>query len=298
LRYITSQQYTEITQERHLNNSCSYPLCPKPPLAPYNPGKKFKISTINRSITEVQGNKEEGYCTRACRVKSEWVRMKLEEAGGVLSRGKGFRVELVEDLGLDLDSVSGLVDPKAQTTETRTSVSSPTTTQISRAGPPTSTNNRPTATPNRQPIIPRLSNPAVTIEPTDLLANLHIHERPTPPSLGPNPPSLAPRPPIVSHQPIHPSTPGTPPPPKKRAPNAIIGEQTKLAQTVLQASKRINPLPQVNPDSEEEGEHEEVEWEREVGLEWGGAGDEEEVGEDGGDLWEVMRAAQEIVDHT
>jgi hypothetical protein len=28
-------------------------------------------------------------------------------------------------------------------------------------------------------------------------------------------------------------------------------------------------------------------------LEWGG-GDVEEVGEDGGDLWEAMRAAQEI----
>jgi len=210
--------------------------------------------------------------------------MKLEEAGGVLSRGKGFRVELVEDLGLDLDSVSGLVDPKVQATakETRTGVSSPTTT---RPGPTTSTNNRPTAPQNRQPVLPRLPTPATT-EPTDLLANLHIHERPTPSIQS------TPRPPIVSHQPIHPSTPGTREP-KKRAPNAIIGEQTKLAQTVLQASKRINPLPQVNPDSEEEGEHEEVEWEREVGLEWGG-GDEDGGGEDGGDLWEAMRAAQEI----
>ena len=218
--------------------------------------------------------------------------MKLEEAGGVLSRGKGFRVELVEDLGLDLDSVSGLVDPKLQTSQTRTGVSSPTTTRLPRAEPSTPTNNRSTATPNRQPIQPRLPTPATT-EPTDLLANLHIHERPTPSSLGPRPALQSnPRPPIVSHQPIHPSTPGTREP-KKRAPNAIIGEQTKLAQTVLQASKRINPLPQVNPDSEEEGEHEEVEWEREVGLEWGG-GDEDGGEEDGGDLWEAMRAAQEI----
>jgi hypothetical protein len=212
-------------------------------------------------------------------VKSDWVRMRLDEAGGVLSRGKGFMVELVEDLGLDLDSVSGLVDsPKT------------TPSQEARVAGSTPTNNRPTVPQNRQPVLPRLPTPATT-EPTDLLANLHIHERPTP-STQSTPPSLTPRPPIVSHQPIHPSTPGTREP-KKRAPNAIIGEQTKLAQTVLQASKRINPLPQVNPDSEEEGEHEEVEWEREVGLEWGG-GDVEEVGEDGGDLWEAMRAAQEI----
>jgi hypothetical protein len=218
----------------------------------------------------------------------------LDEAGGVLSRGKGFNVELVEDLGLDLDSASGLVDPpQVQATGTRTRVSSPTTTRVPRAGPSTPISNRPTAPQNRQPVLPRLSNPATTLEPTDLLANLHIHERPTP-STQSTPPSLTPRPPVVSHQPIHPSTPGTREP-KKRAPNAIIGEQTKLAQTVLQASKRINPLPQVNPDSEEEGEHEEVEWEREVGLEWGG-GDEEEVGEDGGDLWEAMRAAQEMAE--
>ena len=197
-------------------------------------------------------------------MKSEWVRMRLDEAGGVLSRGKGFSVELVEDLGLDLDSVSGLVDPKAQTTEAGTGVSSPTTTRMPRAGPSTPTNNRPTVPQNRQSTLPRLLNPATTLEPTDLLANLHIHERPTP-STPSTPPSLGSRPPVVSHQPLHPSTPGTREP-KKRAPNAIIGEQTKLAQTVLQASKRINPSPQVNPDSEEEGEHEEVEWEREVGL--------------------------------
>jgi hypothetical protein len=51
-------------------------------------------------------------------------------------------------------------------------------------------------------------------------------------------------------------------------------------------------MPQVNPDSEDEGEHEEVEWEREVGLEWGGAGDDD-VGDD---LWEAMRTAREIGD--
>jgi len=219
--------------------------------------------------------------------------MRLDEAGGVLSRGKGFKVELVEDLGLDSDSVSGLVDsPKATPNQERRGAGSSSTTIIPRAGPSTPINARAAAPQNRQPIVPRLPNPATTMEPTDLLANLHIHERPTPQSLGHTPPTLSPRPPIVSHQPIHPSTPGTREP-KKRAPNAIVGEQTKLAQTVLQASKRINPLPQVNPDSEEEGEHEEVEWEREVGLEWGG-GDEQEAGEDGGDLWEAMRAAQEM----
>jgi hypothetical protein len=79
----------------------------------------------------------------------------------------------------------------------------------------------------------------------------------------------------------------------KRAPTSILGEQSKLAQTVLKASKGINPQPQINPDSESEGEHEEVEWEREVGLTWEG---ESEGEGDGGDLWEDMRAAREMVE--
>jgi len=212
--------------------------------------------------------------------------MKLEEAGGVLGRGKGWRVELVEDLDLDLDSVSGIVDAPAKPTVVSTD------TNIRPVRSETSSHLR--QAPSTRPSIPRLPNPAPSIEPIDLLANLHIHERPTPP-LHTTPPASVPRPPVISHKPLHETTPGLTPP-KKRAPTSIVGEQSKLAQTVLQASKRINPIPQVNPDSEEEGEHEEVEWEREVGLGWGqNEEDEGEAGPSGGDLWESMRAAQEMV---
>lgn len=280
LRYIHPSQYELITHERHLNSLCSYPLCARPPAAPFKPGKRFRISTTNRSITEVEGNKEDGYCCKACAVRSRWVYDRLGEAGSVLARGKDWTIELVEDLDLPSRGDSG--SPRA--TEGTASASRHETGDAKAAS-----HTRHAAEPaGSLPAARRnKSDPPAKAEvavPEDLMGDLQIHERPT--SSTATPPSLIP----TSPPPSNPSTKPTTLTPSKRAPNAILGEQSKLAQTVLKASKAINPEPQVNPDSEDEGEHAEVEWEREVGLDWGGGSEGEE------DVWEAMKEAREMAE--
>lgn len=264
-----------ITHERHLNSLCSYPLCPRPPSEPFRSGRRFRISTTNRSITEVEGNKEEGFCSKGCRVRSEWVRRKLEEAGSVLARGgsKDWNIELVEDLDLNLDL------------DLDKSGNRPKTTARAPAAEPT---------PQARIVSPPKAKLSTTVGPAlngspevppDLLAGLTIHERPTPRSAPAPPSTIAPTPAMSLAASSSPSK------TSKRAPSAIMGEQSKLAQTVLKASKAINPEPQINPDSEDEGEHAEIEWEKEMGLGWGGGGGESESE---GDLWQAMREAQEL----
>jgi hypothetical protein len=227
-------------------------------------------------------------------VKSEWVRRKLEESGSVLGRGKGWGIELVEDLDLDLEEVSSVVegrgsgiDKDGQSEKNRGGAGDDVsrmknvdmearyeTLDGARRQSTTPISSKSTLSIPKPPLPP-------TLDPTDLIANLHIHERPTPSS---------PAKPIAKQPPHNSISPLISPAKSKRAPTSILGEQSKLAQTVLKASKAINPVPQVNPDSEEEEEHEEVEWEKEVGLGWG----DDDVEEGGGDLWQAMRAAQEM----
>lgn len=239
-------------------------------------------------------------------MRSEWVGVKLGEGGSVLARGRGWEVELVEDLELggDLDSVSrtlakmdikdgknvvavdanssSAVDrggkssrsngPIAPGSDTRRQPGSQSTTRYTLSRGPS------TSSPTTSKVSIAKPNPIPTDPtPPDLLAGLKIYERPTPST-----PTAAPVPTPTSLSPISAKT------NPKRAPSSIVGEQSKLAQTVLKASKAINPIPQVNPDSEDEEEHQELEWERDVGLGWG-----LEDGE-GGDVWEIMRAAREM----
>lgn len=220
----------------------------------------------------------------------------------MLGRGKRWTVELVEDLGLNLEDVSGMVNGPRETgidggkktgqSSISSNGNSATMSTVDKIRQPSSFNGQ-----RRQSAAPRIPSSTIPLPaslnpptgtPADMLANLHIHERPIPPTSAPIPS------PQRSNPLLHPPAPSsTSPSRSKRAPTSIIGEQSKLAQTVLKASKAINPMPQVNPDSEDEGEHEEVEWEREVGLGWGG--DIREEGEDeGDDLWEAMRTAREI----
>ncbi|KAK4687530.1 RNA polymerase II-associated protein 2, partial [Tremellales sp. Uapishka_1] len=93
--------YREILHERHLNARCSYPLCANPPRRPYTSNRQIAISTSSRTIREVEGNEEDGYCSRICGTKSEWVERNLKDEpiwlrAGPRAKGKG------EDSGFDL----------------------------------------------------------------------------------------------------------------------------------------------------------------------------------------------------
>lgn len=90
-------QYGEVEHERHLNGLCSYPLCENPPSAPYRAHKRFQISARAKTIKEVEGNADEGFCSKRCRVKSQWVRENLGSEAAWL-RGKVAPLELLDDM--------------------------------------------------------------------------------------------------------------------------------------------------------------------------------------------------------
>ncbi|EJT48325.1 hypothetical protein A1Q1_02608 [Trichosporon asahii var. asahii CBS 2479] len=97
LSYMHAGQYAEVEHERHLNGLCSYPLCSNPPAAPYRAHKRFQISARAKTIKEVEGNADEGFCSKKCRVKSQWVRENLGSEAAWL-RGKVAPMELLEDM--------------------------------------------------------------------------------------------------------------------------------------------------------------------------------------------------------
>lgn len=90
-------QYGEVEHERHLNGLCSYPLCENAPSAPYRAHKRFQISARAKTIKEVEGNADEGFCSKRCRVKSQWVRENLGSEAAWL-RGKVAPLELLDDM--------------------------------------------------------------------------------------------------------------------------------------------------------------------------------------------------------
>lgn len=90
-------QYGEVEHERHLNGLCSYPLCENAPSAPYRAHKRFQINSRARSIKEVEGNADEGFCSKRCRVKSQWVRENLGSEAAWL-RGKVAPLDLIDDM--------------------------------------------------------------------------------------------------------------------------------------------------------------------------------------------------------
>lgn len=90
-------QYAEVEHERHLNGLCSYPLCSNPPSAPYRAHKRFQISARAKTIKEVEGNADEGFCSKRCRVKSQWIRENLGSEAAWL-RGKVEPMETLDDM--------------------------------------------------------------------------------------------------------------------------------------------------------------------------------------------------------
>lgn len=89
-------QYTEVQHERHLNGLCSYPLCGNAPAAAYRSAKRFVVSTAKRTITETDGNADEGFCSRRCAARAHYVAAGLGTEATWL-RGTGARVQLLEE---------------------------------------------------------------------------------------------------------------------------------------------------------------------------------------------------------
>jgi len=324
--YLQPHQYHEILHERHLNSHCSYPLCPKPPKAAYTSSKRIQISTTKRSIKEIEGNPEDGFCAKICKVRSQWAEKGLEKHTEPiwLRSGKGEAVELLEELedrgelsfvGGDLvfgsatsnRTVEGNISVQVTNGEAsgtpeviRSTVSNapidkkmsdPTTTEA--GGTPTSTLTSDMLIPSTSP------STAPTKKVGDLLSQLKIVERPTPltrpiaPSLSPN------RPTDISSIPTPTATPSPTPikassfSAKRQPPSSMLSTSTtRLASTLISASKglagAVNAAQQVGEDSDEEEDWEE-EWEREMG--WGDEGDEEFQR-----LFEEAKMARELVE--
>lgn len=117
----------------------------------------------------------------------------------------------------------------------------------------------------------------------DLLANLKIYERPTTSPLVIS---------SASHQPIQPEPEPTPDPrgtttaTTSRAASSLIATPSKLANTLITASRGIGPVPQLAEDSDSDSEL--SEWEVEMDA-FGGLGEEEKR------LFEEMREAREMM---
>ncbi|WVQ83301.1 hypothetical protein IAT38_005440 [Cryptococcus sp. DSM 104549] len=306
--HFTPPQYLEVAHERHLNSLCSYPLCPKPPARPYSAAKRFVISTRARTIKPAEGNEEEGYCTKVCRVRSGWVERKLTTEA-VWLRGTVEDVELLEEMEergeIQLDEEKskergkGLKGSTLASTEVRIpSTSAPQPPVQPKADAPPAT----PAAAKPAPPIPG-QTPAQSAV-SALLANLTIVERPTPvtppvaPSLAPDP-SL-PTPPTIS-QPSMSATPQPLPLPQRptnsspsstardarRGVNSLISAPTsQLASTFISASRGLGPVGQ--EDESEEEEDDESGWEKEMA--WGEEDDEMRA------LFDEAAKARELLD--
>lgn len=93
-KYLEHHQYLETLHERHLNGHCSYPLCYNPPSAPYTSKPRISISVARRAIEQKEGNAEDGFCSRACKIRSRYLQDQMKEGTGL--RGKNWQVEILE----------------------------------------------------------------------------------------------------------------------------------------------------------------------------------------------------------
>ncbi|KAI9638427.1 uncharacterized protein MKK02DRAFT_42818 [Dioszegia hungarica] len=321
-KYLEHHQYVETLHERHLNSLCSYPLCSNGPAAPYTSKPRWSISAKRREIKEKEGNEEEGFCSRACKVRSGYVEEQMREGAGL--RGDKWRVELLEEIQAIKTKGGGPDKGQASLATSRTSDGSggsanggTSRTTSSPSEHPTGADYPPAATTPSQPVSappasaaplattlpsetqrpsrrppPKVAPPAPTHPPQpqskldDLLANLTIVERPTLP------------PPTEAGSTSTSSAAATPPPPpankvskpsaaSARASSSLIATPVKLATTLISASRLAGPVPQLEADTDEESDI--SDWEVEMDG-FNGLGEEEKR------LFEEMREARELAD--
>ncbi|KAK8870072.1 hypothetical protein IAR55_000642 [Kwoniella newhampshirensis] len=308
--YLTPPQYLEIIHERHLNSLCSYPLCPNPPYKPYTAAKRYIISTRARTIKPSEGNEEEGFCGKKCKVRSAWVERGLS-GEAIWLRSKDVEVELLEELeergefswedtqdrSLRREKVE-LSKKEHQSGGSAHSTSTATSARVR----PAQTTPPPPLPPPPPPPAPQ-SNDSVSA----LIASLTIHERPIAmaapvpsspakplPSETAGPPSKMPSQPLPLPQPKPaPSSAARANPSSsrdaRRTANALISAPTsQLASTFISAAKQVGPVHQL-ADSDKEEEREESDWEKD--MSWGGEEDDETKA-----LFEEARMARELVE--
>ncbi|WWD10517.1 hypothetical protein V865_008653 [Kwoniella europaea PYCC6329] len=301
--HLTPSQYQEITHERHLNSLCSYPSCPNKPKREYSDKKRLSISTTNRTIKEKQGNPEDGFCCEKCKKRSEWVESNLSEEA-VWLRREIKEVELLEELE-ERGIFSWPENDKRKRSEgIKNGLTSRNTPNVSMTNAITS---MPlpvhSDTPVQSSAPPPKPSAASDTPVSALIANLTIHERPTPstppiaPSLSqPTPSFSSPLPKsvlpmaqaITSPTQANAST-GDTPRESHRAQASLIGTSSKqLSNSFVNATKALGPIGISQGDSDVDEESEASDWDHEMG---GGWDDEEMKG-----FWEEARLTRELVE--
>ncbi|KAK6902575.1 hypothetical protein I204_07484 [Kwoniella mangroviensis CBS 8886] len=301
--HLTPAQYQELIHERHLNSLCSYPLCPNKPRREYSDKKRLSISTTNRTIKEKQGNPEDGFCCEKCKKRSEWVESTLSEEA-VWLRREIKEVELLEEL-----EESGMFtwpehDKRKRSEGVKNGLKSRNTPSISRTDAITS---MPQPVHNDTPVQSSTLPPKPSAAPDNpvsaLIANLTIHERPTP-STPPIAPSISQPTPSYSSPPpksIFPTpqarTTSTPanaatevtPRESRRAQTALIGTSSKLlSNSFVNATRSLGSIGLSQGESDVDEESEASDWDHEMD---GGWDDEDMKG-----FWEEARLTRELVE--
>ncbi|RSH95683.1 hypothetical protein EHS25_000775 [Saitozyma podzolica] len=216
VRYLSPLQYSEIQHERHLNHLCSYPLCPNPPGQPYSTHRRIRISTTKRSVRQVQGNEDEGFCKEMEErgvvsfeeaKPTKWAKeAALKNAGGsddgvanLAAASAQRQVDQRRSLPRGPSDQSDIDVPSVGTKVL--SASTPTSApqlEVDKAGLDVLVGERTQSVSGASKGIP---NPTIAAKPSsvpapspaslieDLVGNLTIHERPTP-EIAPVPPSL------------------------------------------------------------------------------------------------------------
>ncbi|WVF72543.1 hypothetical protein IAT40_007360 [Kwoniella sp. CBS 6097] len=316
--HVTPPQFVEIAHERHLNSLCSYPLCANPPARPYSTARRYVISTQARTIKPTEGNEEEGYCSKKCRVRSMWIERGLS-GEAVWLRSQVKEVELLEELEERGEFTWEPEEKPSRASSTMTSNPTKITTQRQHI---TSTQDRQkelAPAPPAEKSHSRNTNPdsAARAQPdnpvTALIARLTIHERPTP-SVPPAPPSLRPatssiaseqvslpaNTPQIEPQPFPSSkprlstntVPNASPRDSRRVSSSLMATSTtQLAKSFVSATNQLGAvhLASQGGDSDDgEEEDKESDWEKEMA--WGEEDDEMKA------LFEEARLAREMLE--
>lgn len=124
---LSLSAWLQVLQERHLNNVCTYPTCSRKPKKPHISARdtilpldapRYRISLSNQTIKRDERDDaggENGYCSKACWRRGEWVSRWVLEGNLASQQEKKKRsVQAKEEFGSVLnaksDGLGGQVD--------------------------------------------------------------------------------------------------------------------------------------------------------------------------------------------